>query len=116
MPSQPRNVIFVGIANTVLALEERTGDEVWRSALRTSDFTTVLWDGEVLIAASGGEAYRLDPATGAVLWNNKLKGLGRGIVSLASPRTASAVDAQSVLAAQRRRAEQEAAAAATAAS
>jgi outer membrane protein assembly factor BamB len=46
----------------------------------------VLWDGEVLLAANQGEVFRLDPLTGGTIWRNKLKGFGRGLVSLATSR------------------------------
>ena len=47
---------------------------------------TVLWDGEALLAANSGEVWRLDPETGDEIWHNRLQGLGRGLVSLASTR------------------------------
>jgi outer membrane protein assembly factor BamB len=67
-------------------LDDRTGAEIWRAELHGSDYVTVLWDGEALLAANNGEVWRLEPETGAVLWHNDLKGLGRGLVSLASSR------------------------------
>jgi outer membrane protein assembly factor BamB len=36
-----------------------------------------------LYAAASGELFALDPATGHILWNNKLKGLGIGFVTIA---------------------------------
>jgi outer membrane protein assembly factor BamB len=99
----PLVLIFVGIKDSVLALDERTGSEVWRAKLRSSDYVTVLWDGEALLAANAGEVWRLDPADGHVLWHNELKGLGRGLVSLTSSRRGSATDAASLAAEKRRR-------------
>jgi glucose dehydrogenase len=58
MARDPRVLLFVGIKNAVVALDEKTGYEVWR----------------------------LDPETGAFIWHNELKGLGRGLLSLASTR------------------------------
>ena len=103
MPRKPESLIFVGIRNTVLALDPRTGEAVWTMALRSSEFTSVMWDGEALVATSAGEVYRLDPATGEVVWHNTLKGLGRGLVSLASSRVPSGGDA--TLAMERKRQE-----------
>jgi outer membrane protein assembly factor BamB len=88
MAREPQVLVYVGIKSSVLALDARTGDEVWRTPLRGSDFTTVLWDGEALFAANYGEVFRLDPRSGAVMWHNELKGLGRGLVSLSSARRA----------------------------
>lgn len=112
MPRDPQVFLYVGIKSSVVALEDRTGAEVWRTQLRGSDYVTVLWDGEALVAANSGEVWRLDPQTGAVIWHAELKGFGRGLVSLASSRRAiSASDTDS--AAAKRRRDQQAATAAT---
>ena len=86
MPRDPRVLVFVGINGTVVALDDRTGDEVWRADLKSGDYVSVVWDGEALFATNAGEVWRLDPRTGNEIWRNKLKGLGRGLVSLASSR------------------------------
>lgn len=109
MPRDPRVLIFTGIKNSVVALDDRTGAEVWRTQLRSSDFVTVLWDGEALIAANGGEVWRLEPERGQVIWHNELKGMGRGLVSLASSRRPTTTDTG--LAAEKQRREAAAAAA-----
>ena len=103
MPRDPQILIFVGIKDSVVALDEHTGAEVWRAELRSSDYVTVLWDGEALFAANAGEVWRLDPAHGNVLWHNELKGMGRGLVSLASARGASGTTDAGLAAEQRRR-------------
>lgn len=90
-----QELVFVGIKGCVVALDRESGDEVWR-AQAGSDYVTVLWDGEALFAATSGEISRLDADSGAVLWHNKLKGLGRGLVNLASskaPTTQTGVEA-----------------------
>jgi len=86
MPRESPDLLFVGIKDVVVALSPRDGSEVWRAKLEGGDFVTVLWDGEDLFAANNGEVFRLDPLTGAVLWNNPLKGLRTGVVSLARLR------------------------------
>lgn len=103
MPRDPVFFTYVGIKNSVVALDDRTGAEVWRAQLRGSDFVTVLWDGEALIVANSGEVWRLDPRTGAVIWHNGLKGFGRGVVSLASNRRATSTSDIDPMAAKRRR-------------
>lgn len=114
MPRDPQILVFVGIRDTVLALDDRTGDELWRSELRGGDFVTVCWDGEALFAANGGELYRLDPLSGGIVWHNKLKGLGRGLVSLATTRTAQPQSGMDAAILKKKR-DQQAAAAASAA-
>lgn len=117
MPRDPQVLIFAGIKDCVVALDERTGAEVWRVELRSSDYVSVLWDGESLFGSNSGEVWRLDPQSGQVIWHNELKGLGRGLVSLASSRRPSGNTDTDLAAEKRRRAAQTAAAAgATAAS
>jgi len=102
MPRDPQVLIFVGIKNAVVALDARSGAVVWRAELRASDYVTVLWDGEALLAANAGEVWRLDAADGQVLWHNELKGMGRGLVSLASSRAPSGSPGPDLAAEKRR--------------
>lgn len=90
MPRDPRHLLFVGIYNSVLALDTRDGSEVWRTKLGGVSFVNVYWDGEELFASSKGECIRLDPKNGAIIWHNKLSGLGYGIITLATTRSAGA--------------------------
>jgi len=108
-------LLFVGIKNAVVALDEKTGDEVWRTEVRPAGLVYVVWDGTSLYAASGGEVWRVNPESGAFIWHNELKGLGRGLVSLASSRRATEPSDMD-LGAEKRRRDAQAAAAATAAS
>lgn len=103
MPRDPQVLIYVGIKHAVIALDARTGSEVWRADLKSGAYVTVLWDGEALVAANAGEVWRLDPEHGHVLWHNELKGLGRGIVSLASSRQPSATGGMAEAEQKRRR-------------
>jgi len=76
--------VFVGIKGTALAFARATGEEVWRSPLGGADFVNVvLVDGD-LFATTRGELFALEPSTGKILWHNPLKGLGRGLVTVAS--------------------------------
>ena len=110
MSRDPQVLVFVGINNVIVALDERTGVEVWRTKLAGADYVTVLWDGEALLAANRGEVWRLDPQTGAVAWHNGLKGLGLGLVSLASSRHVSATGTLDAGAAAKRRRDEQSAA------
>ena len=114
MPRDPQTLVFVGIKSSVIALDERTGGEVWRTKLKGSDFVTVLWDGEALLAANGGEVFRLEPQSGSLIWHNKLEGLGRGVVSLASTRARNEPTATDFAQTKKKRDQQQAAAAAAA--
>ena len=114
MPRQPRELLFVGIKDVVVALNPGDGGEIWRTKLKSGDFVTVLWDGENLIAANYGEVFRLDPATGGILWRNPLKGLRTGVVSLASSRAEQPASSPYETIAEQKRREAAAAAAANA--
>jgi outer membrane protein assembly factor BamB len=103
MPRDPQTLIFLGIKNEVVALDDRTGTEVWRMKLRSSDFVNVLWDGEALFASNSGEVWRLNPERGDVMWHNQLKGMGRGLISMASSRRATTTGNIDLTAEKRRR-------------
>jgi outer membrane protein assembly factor BamB len=77
------NLVFIGIAGTVVALDRSTGSEIWRSQLGGDFVNVTLHDGD-LYATTKGEIFCLDPAAGTVRWQNPLKGLGRGLVTIAS--------------------------------
>ncbi len=83
-------MVFIGIKNSVIALDEKTGAEVWRVELKSMSFVYVIWDGQSVYATNAGEIWRIDPERGSVIWRNELKGLGRGFASLASSRAPGA--------------------------
>jgi hypothetical protein len=76
--------IFIGIAGTVVALDRTTGHEVWRTDLKGADFTNVVLQDGDLFATTKGELFCLDPATGLIRWQNPLKWLGTGLVTIAT--------------------------------
>src|SRR5207237_6121708 len=79
-------LIFVGLRGYVLALDRDSGEIVWSNDKLKSGYTTLLLDGDRLIASTNGYMYRLDPLTGDVLWHNPLRGYGTGVTDLASVR------------------------------
>jgi hypothetical protein len=71
------SLIFIGIAGTVVALD--------------NDFVNVsLQDGD-LFATAKGELFCLDPSTGNIRWQNPLKGLGWGFITIAASGSQQAV-------------------------
>lgn len=86
--ARPRaGVVYLGLKASVIALDRRTGMEVWRTPLkggvgRSGSFVTLQRDDDILYAGVGGEIYALDPKTGTLLWHNPLKGLGYGVLSV----------------------------------
>jgi outer membrane protein assembly factor BamB len=102
-----QSLVHVGIKGSVVALDRSTGEEVWRRALAGSDFVNVaLLDGD-LFASARGELFALDPWTGEIRWHNPLKGLGRGLLTIAGADQTAAMG-------EKKRREQQAAAAAAA--
>lgn len=76
---------------------------MWRANLRFRGYVTVFFDGEALLAANAGEVWRLDPLSGSVMWHNELRGMGRGLVSIASSRGPGATASNDLAAEKRRR-------------
>lgn len=86
------SAIFVGTRGTVIAIDRSSGETLWETELKGSDFVDVtIVDGD-LFAASKGRLYRLDPSNGAVIWVNDLPGMGWGIVSIAGSHAGGAAE------------------------
>jgi outer membrane protein assembly factor BamB len=79
-------LIFVGLRGYVLALNRDSGEIVWSNDKLKSGMTTLLLDGDRLIASTNGYLYCLDPLSGQLLWQNPLKGFGIGVTDLTSVR------------------------------
>jgi outer membrane protein assembly factor BamB len=92
-------------------LDPETGAEFWRTKIKGSNFVNVAVHKDRVLATTGGEVFCLDRSSGRLLWHNPLRGLGLGLVTVA---TDSSSGQASVLAAQLQ--QDEAAASAAAAS
>src|ERR1044071_3004074 len=79
-----QNVIFVGIKGTVMALNRATGEALWMTELKGSDFVNLVIDDDNLYATTKGEIFCLDPANGELRWHNRLSGMGWGLVTIAT--------------------------------
>jgi outer membrane protein assembly factor BamB len=86
MGRKDRELLFVGIGNSVVALDAKDGSEVWREKVGGMTFVNVYFDGTQLFVAAKGEVFCLKPSDGTLLWHNKLKGLGSGLVTFATSR------------------------------
>jgi outer membrane protein assembly factor BamB len=88
--ARPRSrPLVIGIGSHAVALHPDTGEEIWRTKLKSTSYVTVTIEGDRVLAGAGGEVFCLDLQTGAVRWHNKLKGLGMGIVCFAGTDTAA---------------------------
>ena len=95
----PADLVFVGFNKRVCALHRDTGDLVWSwKAPEGSGYVVLLYDSDRLIASVQGYTYCLDPATGAQMWGNPLKGMGLGVPCLASISGVSSTGVQAMAA------------------
>ena len=77
-------LVFVGIKGSVVALNRATGQQVWATHLKGSDFVNVVVEDGAVLASCYGEIFCLDPLTGDALWHNPLKGFGTGLATIAT--------------------------------
>ena len=105
-------LVFVGIKGSVVALNGSTGEQIWVTRLKSSDFVNVVVDEGTILATTCGEIFCLEPLSGGIVWHNRLKGFGIGLATIATERTGQN-GSMPVLANKRRRDEESAAAAAS---
>jgi outer membrane protein assembly factor BamB len=79
------NFVFLGLNGSVIALDDTTGDQVWTTRLKGSDFVNLILNENKLYATTKGEIFCLDSGTGKILWQNPLRGMGHGLVCIAAP-------------------------------
>ena len=85
-------LVYIGIKTSVLALDRKTGEVRWTvklplkfgSSASVGGLANVYCDGDALFASAAGEIFCLDPKTGGILWQNQLKKMGTGFVSIAT--------------------------------
>lgn len=87
MPRSRGSLIYVGIKNSVLAFDRKTGVQVWSTLLpakyrSAASLVNVVRDDDGLFATCSGEVFALDPKTGTILWHDPLKGFGTGLATL----------------------------------
>jgi outer membrane protein assembly factor BamB len=75
------DLLFIGVGGHAVAIDVRTGDEIWRTKLKTAATVTVHPVGARVFAGANGELFCLDAASGNILWHNKLPGLGLGVLT-----------------------------------
>ncbi len=76
--------LFLGINNHVVCLSKRTGEQLWKTKLRSSTITNVYYETENIFAYSGGHLFCLAASDDSIIWENPLKGLGYGTCIIAS--------------------------------
>ena len=109
------DLAFIGIKGSVVALNRVTGQQVWATHLKGSDFVNVVVQNGAVLASCYGEIFFLDPLTGDALWHNPLKGFGTGLATIATEYDTGSANALVLAEKQRRDAAASAAAASAAA-
>ncbi len=107
------DLVFVGIRGSVIAVSRATGQQVWATHLKGSDFVNVVVENGAVLATTYGELFCLDAASGTAVWHNELKGFGRGFATMATCLSSTNANVPS-MSEKRRRDEQDGAAAAMA--
>lgn len=86
LPS-PTGIIFGGIRGRVVAFDRTSGNVVWSTHLNGGDFVNLVFAGRDLYASTQGELFCVDAGTGQIRWHNRLKGYGRGLMTIATSET-----------------------------
>lgn len=96
-------MVFVAFGKHVVALHRETGVLLWKWRMpKGRTYPAILLDEDRLIVSAMGYTYCLDPATGALRWENELPGMGIGVACIATVRgstglhraAAAAIEAQ----------------------
>ncbi|HEX8522341.1 MAG TPA: PQQ-binding-like beta-propeller repeat protein [Tepidisphaeraceae bacterium] len=88
------DLIYLGVRGYIIALDRHSGNEVWRATLKGYHFVNLVLDGDDLFASAQGEMFCLDRITGELKWSNPLRGMGYGLICIASPRNSQALFAE----------------------
>ena len=100
--------LYIGIKGSVVALDRNSGQQVWVTHLKGSDFVNLLIEDGKIFASCHGEIFCLDSLTGEGLWHNRLKGFGTDLSTMSTDDTLRGT--LTALEEQRRRNERSAAA------
>tara|TARA_B110000014_G_C20103556_1_gene579818 strand:- start:1648 stop:1980 length:333 start_codon:yes stop_codon:yes gene_type:complete len=92
--------LFLGISGHVVCLSKKTGEQLWKTKLKSSSITNVYFEADNVFAYSGGHFFCLNSTDGAIIWENTLKGFGYGTCIIASAQLSSSVISSQVAAQQ----------------
>jgi outer membrane protein assembly factor BamB len=78
-------LLFVGFASSVAALNRESGQLVWKWACEESegDVAILVVDNKRMFVSADGYTYCLNPMTGEQLWYNEMEDMGTGHPTLA---------------------------------
>jgi len=76
--------VYVGVKGKVVAYDKFTGEELWRTPLKGSQFVSICVDDDIIIAHTAGHLFCIKKIDGSPMWVNKMPGLGYNIASLST--------------------------------
>jgi len=83
--------LFLGISNHVVCLSKKSGEQLWKTKLKSSSITNVYYESGNVFAYSGGHLFSLNASDGSIVWENPLKGFGYSTCIIASEHQNAAV-------------------------
>ena len=83
--------LFLGINNHVVCLSKKTGEQLWKTKVKSSTITNVYYENNFVFTYSGGHLFCLKANDGTIVWENPLKGFGYGTCIIASEQQNSAL-------------------------
>jgi outer membrane protein assembly factor BamB len=84
------DTVYIGIGGHLVAIAAVSGEELWRQKLKRASFVTISVQPDAVYAGASGELFCLDPATGSIRWQNRLPGLGMGLITFGESSAAIA--------------------------
>jgi len=84
--TMPQHIVLF-LNGNVVRIDPLTGQVVWATKQPKGihgRFATILIDGDVVLVGTNGHLFALDVEDGRILWLNELKGMGFGLVSVAT--------------------------------
>ncbi len=77
--------LFIGIKGHAVCVDKETGNEIWRTKLRSmASVTNIYYDNKNVYAYASGHLFCLDASMGRIKWKNPLPGLGHSHCIIAS--------------------------------
>ncbi|MFC1494789.1 PQQ-binding-like beta-propeller repeat protein [Thermodesulfobacteriota bacterium] len=76
--------VYIGIKGKVVAYDKYTGEKLWQTPLKGSQFVSICVDDDIIIAHTGGFLYCISKSDGSPRWVNKMPGLGYGLASIST--------------------------------
>lgn len=92
--------LFLGIKNHVICISKKSGEELWKTKIKSSTIVNVYYEEQQVFAYSGGHLFCLNAENGGIVWENPLKGMGYGTCIIASEHQNTAVIASQIAAQQ----------------